>query len=86
MSSDAERYNYLNMNKSYKRQRSQRDYPFKKRKFFDCSSVSNSDEGISSDGISSVPEYGYGGGALGSGPSLTTGYFSSACTTHLYNQ
>ncbi|CAA3009631.1 telomere repeat-binding 5 [Olea europaea subsp. europaea] len=68
----AERRNYLNRNNSYKRKRSQRDYPFKKRKFFDCSSVSNSDEGISSDGISSVPEYGYGGGALGSGPSLTT--------------
>ncbi|XP_022874859.1 telomere repeat-binding protein 1-like isoform X2 [Olea europaea var. sylvestris] len=68
--SHAERYNYLNMNKSYKRQRSQRDYPFKKRNFFYCSSVSNSDEGIGSDGICSVPENGSAGSALGSGPSL----------------
>ncbi|KAL2471268.1 Telomere repeat-binding protein 5 [Abeliophyllum distichum] len=70
---DAERCNYLNRNNSYKRQRSQRDYPFKKRKFFDCSSVSNSDEGISSDGICSVPENGFDGGALGSSQSLPRG-------------
>ncbi|KAK6926989.1 hypothetical protein RJ641_008708 [Dillenia turbinata] len=42
----------------YKRQRSQRNFPFKKRKFSDHSSVSSSDGGISSEGISSSPKKG----------------------------
>ncbi|XP_022752736.1 telomere repeat-binding protein 5-like isoform X2 [Durio zibethinus] len=36
--------------------RYERNYPFKKRKFLHCSSVSNSDGGISSEGISYSPE------------------------------
>ncbi|XAR60605.1 hypothetical protein NMG60_11034044 [Bertholletia excelsa] len=40
-----------NRNNYYKRQRSQRDYPFKKRKLYDSSSVSNSDGGINGEGI-----------------------------------
>lgn len=38
---------------SCRRQKSQMNIPFKKRKFFDCSSsVSNSDGGINSEGLS----------------------------------
>lgn len=62
---DDERYNAntercknLTSKRSLKRQRSPRDYPFKKRKFYKCSSMSNSDEGNS-------------GGALGSHPTLS---------------
>ncbi|KAF5751440.1 telomere repeat-binding protein 2 isoform X2 [Tripterygium wilfordii] len=42
---------------SYKRQRSERIYPFKKRKHFDCSSASNSDGGICSEFLSDSPEH-----------------------------
>ncbi|KAK8550882.1 hypothetical protein V6N13_119389 [Hibiscus sabdariffa] len=41
---------------AYKHSRSGRNYPFKKRKFFYCSSESNSDGGTSSDGISDSTE------------------------------
>lgn len=58
MFSDTERYKDLTSKRSFKRQRSPRDYPFKKRKFYECSSMSNSDEGNS-------------GGALGSHPTLS---------------
>ncbi|KAL0390226.1 UNVERIFIED_CONTAM: Telomere repeat-binding protein 5 [Sesamum calycinum] len=67
---DTERCDYLNRKNNIKRQRSMRDYPFKKRKLYDCSSVSNSEEGISSDGICTVPENGTNGGGLGPGPTL----------------
>ncbi|XVF68792.1 hypothetical protein PTKIN_Ptkin11bG0030000 [Pterospermum kingtungense] len=48
---------------TYKRLRSERNYPFKKRKFLHCSSVSNSDGGISSSGISNSPERSVNGNA-----------------------
>ncbi|KAL0436584.1 UNVERIFIED_CONTAM: Telomere repeat-binding protein 5 [Sesamum radiatum] len=67
---DTERCDYLNRKNNIKRQRSMRDYPFKKRKLYDCSSVSNSEEGVSSDGICTVPENGTNGGGLGPGPTL----------------
>ncbi|XP_073150186.1 telomere repeat-binding protein 2-like [Henckelia pumila] len=44
---DTERCENLISKRSFKRQRSPRDYPFKKRKFYECSSMSNSDEGNS---------------------------------------
>ncbi|GMI81774.1 TRF-like 2 [Hibiscus trionum] len=40
---------------AYKRVRSGKNYPFKKRKFFYCSTESNSDGGTSSEGISDSP-------------------------------
>ncbi|MCE3051595.1 hypothetical protein HAX54_050293 [Datura stramonium] len=46
---------YYNRNIGYKHQRSQRDYPFKKRKLFKCGSFSNSDGEMSTDGICSSP-------------------------------
>ncbi|KAL0418100.1 UNVERIFIED_CONTAM: Telomere repeat-binding protein 5 [Sesamum radiatum] len=48
---DTEICNYLNRKTNFKRERSMRDYPFKKRKLYDCGSGSNSDEGIDSQGI-----------------------------------
>nr|ACH81293.1 putative double-strand telomere binding protein 2 [Carica papaya] len=59
---------YWNRKNSYKRLRSDRNYPFKKRKFFDCISVSNSDEGISSECVSDAPEKGIIGDDFGSHP------------------
>ncbi|XWS71683.1 hypothetical protein CRYUN_Cryun03dG0159700 [Craigia yunnanensis] len=41
---------------AYKSLRSERNYPFKKRKFLHCSSVSNSEGGTSVEGISDSPE------------------------------
>ncbi|KAK2996052.1 hypothetical protein RJ640_022169 [Escallonia rubra] len=46
---------YRSRRNFYHRQRSLRDYPFKKRKIYDHSSVSNSGGGFSSDGMSSSP-------------------------------
>ncbi|XP_073143229.1 telomere repeat-binding protein 5-like [Henckelia pumila] len=65
-----ERCNYLNRKRIIKHQRSLRDYPFKKRKFYDFNLVSNSDEGISCDRICAVPENGTSDSALGSRPYL----------------
>ncbi|XP_041991588.1 telomere repeat-binding protein 1-like [Salvia splendens] len=56
--SNAERHNFLNRKNGLKRQRSLRDYPFKKRKLYDCSSASNSDESITGDGMFGVSENG----------------------------
>ncbi|GFP82318.1 telomere repeat-binding protein 5 [Phtheirospermum japonicum] len=64
---NAENCNYVNKKNGFKWQRSLRDYPFKKRKLYDCGSGSNSDEGVSSDG---APENGTNGDGLGSGPTL----------------
>lgn len=77
MSSGTERCNYLNRKNGFKRQRSLRDYPFKKRKLYDCSSVSNSDESVSGDGICRASENGINGDGLGFGPTLPGGNFSS---------
>ncbi|KZV28804.1 telomere repeat-binding protein 5 [Dorcoceras hygrometricum] len=63
-----ERCNYLNRKRIIKHQRSLRDYPFKKRKFYDF--VSNSDEGICCDRMCASPENGTNISALGSRPSL----------------
>ncbi|MFQ6624679.1 hypothetical protein Gotur_003500 [Gossypium turneri] len=55
---------------AYKRIRSERNYPFKKRKFLHYSSVSNSDGGISSEGISDSPEQSINGNASGVYPKM----------------
>nr|GMD64433.1 telomere repeat-binding protein 5-like isoform X1 [Ipomoea batatas] len=47
------RHAFDNSKNSFKHQRSLKDYPFKKRKLYDCSSVSISDVGIRNDGICS---------------------------------
>lgn len=65
---------YWNRKNSYKRLRSDRNYPFKKRKFFDCISVSNSDEGISSECVSDAPEKGIIGDDFGSHPKTHEGF------------
>ncbi|GMP49322.1 hypothetical protein CsSME_00016344 [Camellia sinensis var. sinensis] len=57
---------YHNRKICYKHRRSQRDYPFKKRRLYDRSSVSNF-EGISSEGISSSPRKGFSCDASASG-------------------
>lgn len=43
--------NYHNRKNCYKRQRSQMNIPFKKRKLFDRSAILNIDEGISREGF-----------------------------------
>lgn len=63
----AERHNFLNRKNGLKRQRSIRDYPFKKRKLYDCSSASNSDESITGDGMFGVSENGANEDGHGSG-------------------
>ncbi|PIN25313.1 hypothetical protein CDL12_01942 [Handroanthus impetiginosus] len=70
---DTERSNHLSRKNSFKSQRSLRDYPIKKRKIYDCSSVSNSDEGVSSDRICKVSENSTNGGGLGSAPTPPRG-------------
>lgn len=60
---------------AYKRIRSERNYPFKKRKFLHYSSVSNSDGGISSEGISNSPEQSINGNASGIYPKMRGGDF-----------
>lgn len=65
-----ERCNYLSRKNGFKRQRSLRDYPFKKRKLYDCSSVSNSDESITGDGMFRVSKNGANEDGLGSVPTL----------------
>ncbi|XVF20035.1 hypothetical protein REPUB_Repub11eG0163300 [Reevesia pubescens] len=64
---------------AYKRSRSERNYPFKKRKFLHYSSVSNSDGGASSEGISDSPEKSIHGNASGVYPKMNgvTGESSS---------
>ncbi|KAK9279583.1 hypothetical protein L1049_013262 [Liquidambar formosana] len=61
---------YRNRKTCYRRQRSQRNYPFKRRKLFDRSSVSNSDGGISSEGISYSFKNGIDGDVFGLGPKM----------------
>ncbi|KAG8387858.1 hypothetical protein BUALT_Bualt02G0064900 [Buddleja alternifolia] len=65
---DTERSNYINRKNSLKSQRSLRDFPFKKRRLYDCSSVSNSDEGVRSDRMCNVSENGTKGGGAEYGP------------------
>ncbi|XP_039026373.1 uncharacterized protein LOC120159959 [Hibiscus syriacus] len=50
---------------AFKRLRSEKNYPIKKRKFLHYSSVSNSDGGISSEGISNSPEERFNGNVSG---------------------
>ncbi|KAM7527764.1 hypothetical protein LguiB_031174 [Lonicera macranthoides] len=58
---------YRNRNNCYKRQRSLRDYPFKKRKLFDPGLEFDFDSGVSSDAISSSPVKGASVDASGLG-------------------
>ncbi|XP_075489548.1 telomere repeat-binding protein 5-like [Primulina tabacum] len=52
---DTERCENVSSKRSFKRQRSPRDYPFKKRKFYECSLMSNSDEGNNGVALGSPP-------------------------------
>ncbi|XP_058199530.1 telomere repeat-binding protein 5-like [Rhododendron vialii] len=61
---------YHNRKNCYKRKRSLRDYPLKKRILYDGRSLSNSDGGITSEGISSSPRKGFSCDASGSGATL----------------
>ncbi|KAL7173380.1 hypothetical protein ACSBR2_032781 [Camellia fascicularis] len=70
---------YLNRKIGYKRKRSLTDYPIKKRIFYDRSSVSNSDGGISSEGICSSPRKGFSCDASGSGATIHGASGTSAC-------
>lgn len=81
---------YYNRNIGYKRdgykhQRSQRDFPFKKRKVFKCGSFSNSDGEMSTDGISSSPTNDLHGNASGSSKASSGGLFSSEFTPSCNN-
>ncbi|CBI16113.3 unnamed protein product, partial [Vitis vinifera] len=69
---------YRNKRNCYKRQRSQRNYPFKKRKLLYCSSVSNSEGGNGSQRISDSPQMGINSDASGSGLKLHGGISTSA--------
>ncbi|KAJ9698447.1 hypothetical protein PVL29_007501 [Vitis rotundifolia] len=69
---------YRNKRNCYKRQRSQRNYPFKKRKLLYCSSVSNSEGGNGNERISDSPQMGINGDASGSGLKLHGGIGTSA--------
>lgn len=59
----------------YRRQRSQMNIPFKKRKFFERSSVSKSDRWISCEGKSDSPEKGVNGDPSGSCMKMRRGTF-----------
>ncbi|XP_057472616.1 telomere repeat-binding protein 5-like isoform X2 [Actinidia eriantha] len=61
---------YHNRKICYKSQRSQRDYPFKKRKLYDHSSVSNYDRGTSSKGMTTFLGKGFSCDAPGSGATV----------------
>lgn len=69
--SDAEIRQAYQNGKNGKRQRSPRDYPFKKRKPYGYAPVSNTDVGISSDGACRSPKKGSSGD--GSGTMLPRG-------------
>ncbi|PSR86718.1 Telomere repeat-binding protein [Actinidia chinensis var. chinensis] len=69
---------YHNKKTSYKRQRSQRDYPIKKRILYDRSSVSNFDGGVSREGISSSPRKGFSFGASCSAATVHGAFGKSA--------
>lgn len=73
------RHAFDNSKNSFKHQRSLKDYPFKKRKLYDCSSVSISDVGIRNDGICSR----YNGDASSYTLTLPSGSFSSLISTYL---
>ena len=68
---------YHNRKTCYKRQRSQRDYPIKKRILYDRVSVSNFDGGVSHENISSSPRKGFRFGASGSATMVHGGLFPS---------
>ncbi|KAG5603008.1 hypothetical protein H5410_034378 [Solanum commersonii] len=74
---------YYNRNIGYKHQRSQRDFPFKKRKLFKCGSFSNSDGEMSTDGISSSPTNDLHGNASGSSKASSGG--CAAAGTSVFN-
>lgn len=71
---------------SFKHQRSLRDYPYKKRKIYDCGSVGNSDGGKSIDGMCTSLTRGYNGVKSSNGLCTTpnegyNGDASSYCLT-----
>ncbi|WMV35913.1 hypothetical protein MTR67_029298 [Solanum verrucosum] len=74
---------YYNRNIGYKHQRSQRDFPFKKRKLFKCGSFSNSEGEMSTDGISSSPTNDLHGNASGSSKASSGG--CAAAGTSVFN-
>ncbi|XP_059300539.1 telomere repeat-binding protein 5-like [Lycium ferocissimum] len=75
---------YHNRNIGYKHQRSQRDFPFKKRKLFKCGSFSNSDGEMSIDGgINSFPTNDLHGNASSSSKASSGG--CAAAGTSVFN-
>lgn len=75
---------YRNRNSYYKSIRSERNYPIKKRRLFNCSSVPNYDQKISSEGICVSPERGINGdvSALCTKMHEVTGASSSVAGSH----
>ncbi|CAN6695985.1 unnamed protein product [Malus baccata var. baccata] len=73
--------NYHNRKNCYKRQRSQMNMPFKKRRLFDHSTVPNPDEGISREGFFDLREKGINASALCS-KMQATGTSSSVAGQH----
>ncbi|XP_057480798.1 telomere repeat-binding protein 5-like [Actinidia eriantha] len=69
---------YHNRKTCYKRQRSQRDYPIKKRILYDRVSLSNFDGGVSHEDISSSPRKGFSFGASGSAAMVHGAFGNSA--------
>lgn len=67
---------YRSRNNCYKRHRSQRDYPFKKRRLYRCSSTSNSDNGHN---VVSLPRRDFNSHASNSGAKVNGGSGISAC-------
>nr|XP_016516150.1 PREDICTED: telomere repeat-binding protein 5-like isoform X1 [Nicotiana tabacum] len=72
---------YHNRNSAH--QRSQRDFPFKKRKLFKCGSFSNSDGEMSTDGICSSPTSDLHGNASGYSKASSGG--GAAAGTSVFN-
>ncbi|XP_042475713.1 telomere repeat-binding protein 5-like isoform X2 [Macadamia integrifolia] len=67
---------------TYTRQRSQRNSPFKKRNLFDRSTISTSDGGISSEGISNSPIKGIHGDVTGSASGASSSLAGQQASFH----
>ncbi|KAL3530765.1 hypothetical protein ACH5RR_010087 [Cinchona calisaya] len=81
--SDADIKNvYHNGKNDFKQQRSQRDYPFKKRKLYHCSSLSNSDGGNCTDGMCKSPGKGSSGDPSASMLPRVSGTLTSEASEH----
>ena len=70
---------YNGRKNGYKRQRSQMNMPFKKRKIFDRSTVLKSNGGISSESFFDSGEKGITGNAPASCSKMQGGHFQTTC-------